>query len=95
MVTRGDVPQPDAIINRASMRNMKMFCLIGINFFLYRRSHPTRLSKSGLWRAIPLEALIEGPVSGVAGGFTGVLLRQGSVDHPKGVDLADIVDEGE
>ena len=31
--------------------------------------------------------------SGVAGGVRGVLSRPGSVDRPKGVDLADIVDE--
>jgi hypothetical protein len=34
------------------------------------------------------------PVSGVVGGLTCIFFRQGSVERPEGVDLADIVDQG-
>ena len=39
--------------------------------------------------------LIERSVSRVADGQTDVLLRQGSVDRPKCVDLADVMYDGE
>jgi hypothetical protein len=34
------------------------------------------------------------PVSRVVGGLTGICFRRGSVERPKGVDLADIMDQG-
>lgn len=48
-----------------------------------------------LKRAMPDQGLIERPVSRVEGGLTGVSLRQGSVERPKDVDLADVVYQSE
>jgi hypothetical protein len=53
------------------------------------------VGKPILERAFPGQVLIERPVSRVKGISTDVLLRQGSVEHPKDVDLADVVYQSE
>lgn len=47
------------------------------------------VEKPILGRAFPIQGLAKRPNSCVAGGVTGGLLRQGSVDRPKSLDLAD------
>src|SRR5689334_18559789 len=48
--------------------------------------------KTGFVESLSCPESHRGPGSRVAGGLTDVLLCQGSVERPKGVDLADVVD---
>ena len=52
------------------------------------------VEKPILERAIPVPGLTERPVSGVVDRLRFFWLHQGSVDRPKGVDLADVVHDG-
>jgi hypothetical protein len=65
------------------------------NIPLFITKHPTRLSKTSFAERFSWPGASRETRSGVAGGVLGVLPRQGSVDRPKGVDLADIVHQSE